>query len=179
MRTPLLKDVHLMVQDPLAKVDAFVAAGADLVTFHLEGAAQPLRVLQQLEHASNANDPARGIIKGVGINPSTPLEALEPLLDALDYVLVLAINPGWSGQHFLPGTVRRLERCRRLIEASGRPILLGVDGGVTRENAAYAASLGVDIVVSGSAIFDGTPAGPNARAMLDTIATGARTAVPA
>ena len=174
MRTPLLKDVHLMVQDPLAKVEAFVAAGADLITFHLEGAAQPLRVLQQLERATNANDPARGIVKGVGINPSTPIEALEPLLEALDYVLVLAINPGWSGQSFLPATVQRLERCRTLIEASGRPILLGVDGGVTRDNAAYAAGLGVDIVVSGSAIFDGTPAAPNARLMLDTIAAGSR-----
>jgi len=175
MRTPLLKDVHLMIQDPLAQVDAFVAAGADLITFHLEGAAQPLRVLQHLGRATNVNDPARGIVKGVGINPSTPIEALEPLLDALDYVLVLAISPGWSGQAFLPGTAQRLERCRRLIQASGRPILLGVDGGVTRENAAYAAGLGADIVVSGSAIFDGTPAAPNARLMLDTIAAGGRT----
>ncbi|MFI5262641.1 MAG: ribulose-phosphate 3-epimerase [Candidatus Limnocylindrales bacterium] len=176
MRTPLLKDVHLMVQDPLAKVDAFVAAGADLITFHLEGAAQPLRVLQALSGATNVNDPARGVVRGVGLNPSTPVEALEPLLEALDYILVLAINPGWSGQAFLPATAHRLERCRALIEASGRPILLGVDGGVTRDNAAYAAGLGVDIVVSGSAIFDGSPAAPNARLMRETIAAGGRSA---
>src|SRR5450759_5368243 len=81
LRTPLLKDVHLMVDDPLAKVEAFVQAGADMITFHLEGARQPHRVLQVLGAATNANDPGRGVIRGVGLNPSTPVEAVEPLLD--------------------------------------------------------------------------------------------------
>jgi len=174
MRTPLLKDVHLMVQDPLAKLDTFVAAGADLITFQVEGVAQPLRVLQALAGSTNANDPARGIVAGVAVSPSTPLENLEPLLEALDYILVLAINPGWSGQAFLPATAHRIARCRRLIEGSGSTILLGDDGGVNRENAARVAGLGVDIVVSGSAIFDGKAAAANARLMLERIATGAR-----
>ena len=83
IRTPILKDVHLMIDDPLEKVEAFVGAGADMITFHVEGARQPHRVLQVLRDATNVNDPARGIIRGVGINPSTPLEVLEPLLDGV------------------------------------------------------------------------------------------------
>ena len=178
IRSPILKDVHLMVDDPLAKVEAFVAAGADMITFHVEGAPQPHRVLQVLGKATNVNDPARGIIRGIGLNPSTPLEVIEPLLDETDYVLLLAINPGWGGQGFLPSTERRLARARELIRASGRPILLGVDGGVTRDNIAQVASLGADVIVTGSAVFDGSDAPGNLRFMLDAV-TGRRAPVPA
>jgi ribulose-phosphate 3-epimerase len=174
VRTPLLKDVHLMIDDPLSKVAAFVQAGADMVTFHLEGARQPHRVLQELAGAINVNDADRGVIRGVGLNPSTPVEAVEPLLGDLEYVLVVAINPGWGGQSFIASTERRLERVRRLIDASGRRILLGVDGGVTRANVAHVAGLGADLVVSGSAIFDGTNAAENAAFMLDAVRTGAQ-----
>jgi ribulose-phosphate 3-epimerase len=174
IRTKLLKDVHLMIDDPLAKVETFVQAGADMITFHLEGARQPHRVLQALAGATNINDPARGVIRGVGLNPSTPVEAVEPLLGDLEYVLVVAINPGWGGQSFLPSTEGRLERVRRLIEASGRRILIGVDGGVTQANVGHVAGLGADIVVSGSAIFDGADVAANAAFMLDAIRTGAQ-----
>ena len=170
IRTPILKDVHLMIDDPLEKVDAFVAAGADMITFHVESARQPHRVLQVLREAVNANDPARGIIRGIGINPSTPLEALEPLLDEVDYILVLAVNPGWGGQPFISTTARRLERVRRMVEDSGRQILVGVDGAVTRDNIAHVVALGADIIVSGSAIFDGKAAADNLRHMLDAVA---------
>lgn len=170
MKTTLLKDAHLMIDDPLSRVEQFVAAGADMITFQVEGARQPHRVLQVLGAAVNANDPTRGIIRGVAVNPSTPIEALEPLLDDADYVLVLAVNPGWGGQAFLPSTARRLERARDLIVRSGRDILLGVDGGVTRENIAWVAGLGADIVVSGSAIFDGKAAADNAGFMLEQTA---------
>jgi ribulose-phosphate 3-epimerase len=170
LRGPLIRDVHLMIDDPLAKVDAFVAAGADMITFHLEGARQPHRVLQAMRAAVNANDGARGIVRGVGLNPSTPVDAVEPLLDEVDYVLIVAINPGYGGQSFSPSTGARVEQARRLIEASGRPILLGVDGGVTRSNIGMVAALGTDIIVSGSAIFDGGDVGANARFMLDALA---------
>ena len=108
----------------------------------------------------------------MGLNPSTPIEALEPLLDEVDYVLVLAIDPGWGGQRFLEGTARRLERARELIARSGRPIVLGVDGGVTRENIAAVAALGADVVVSGSAIFDGRDAAANLRLMQEGLRGG-------
>ena len=170
LRTPLIKDAHLMVDDPLSKIDAFVAAGADMITFHVEGAPQPHRVLQALGAATNANDPERGIIRGVGINPSTPVEALEPLLDEVDYILVLAINPGWGGQPLVSTTARRLERVRAMVGASGRDILVGVDGAVTRGNIREVAGLGADIIVSGSAIFDGKAVADNLRYMLDAVA---------
>jgi ribulose-phosphate 3-epimerase len=170
IRGPLIRDVHLMIDDPLSKVDAFVAAGADMVTFHLEGATQPHRVLQALRGAVNANDPGRGLVRGVGLNPSTPVSAVEPLLDEIDYLLIVAINPGYSGQSFIPATERRLDQARRLIEARGRPILLGVDGGVTRANIGMVAGLGTDIIVSGSAIFDGGDVAANARHMLEAVA---------
>ncbi len=166
MRTPMLKDVHLMVDDPLAKVAAFVAAGADLVTFHIEGAAQPRRVLTSLAGAVNANDPERGVLRGVAITPSTPVSALEPLLGDLEYVLILAVDPGWGGQGFAPATPDRVAQARQLISASGRQILLGIDGGVTRDNAGEVLGLGADIVVTGSAVFDGRDAAANARSML-------------
>jgi ribulose-phosphate 3-epimerase len=172
VRTPLLKDVHLMIDDPLSKVDAFVAAGADMITFHLEGARQPHRVLQSLAAATTVRDPARRLIRGVGLNPSTPVEAVEPLLGDLEYVLVVAINPGWGGQSFLPSTEARIERVRRLIDASGRRILVGVDGGVTRSNIDRVAGLGADIIVSGSAIFDGKDVAANAAFMLDRVRAG-------
>ena len=174
IRTPLLKDVHLMIDDPLPKIAAFVDAGADMITFQVEGAAQPHRVLQVLATATNANDPARGIVRGIAINPSTPVGAIEPLLDEVDYVLVLAVNPGWGGQAFIPATEGRLEAARRLIEGSGRRILLGVDGGVTRANVARVAGLGADVVVSGSAIFDGSAAAENATFMLDQVRSAGR-----
>ncbi len=178
MRTGLLKDAHLMIDDPLGTLDQYVAAGADLITFHVEGARHPHRVLQALASAVNANDPDRGIIRGVAVNPSTPLEVLRPLLDEVEYVLVLAVNPGWGGQGFIASTEGRLAEARRMIEASGREILLGVDGGVTRANIDHVAGLGADIIVSGSAIFDGRAAAANAAYMLDRVrAIGGRPAV--
>jgi ribulose-phosphate 3-epimerase len=155
-------DAHLMVEEPLAQVDAFVAAGAGIVTFHVEATRHPHRVLQQLAGS--------GVTRGVALNPGTPLSAVEPLLDELELLLVLAVNPGWSGQTFIPATAGRLAAARELI--GGREIVLGVDGGVTQENAADVASLGPDLIVAGSAVFAGEDLVASARAMLEAI--GAR-----
>ena len=178
-RTRLLKDAHLMVEEPLDKVQAFVDAGADIIAFQVEGARQPHRVLQVLGAATNANDPARGIVRGVALNPSTPLETLEPLLGDLEYVLLLAINPGWGGQPFLPGMERRFGRLRDMLAAAGREdVLVGVDGAVTKTNLVQVLGLRPDVVVTGSAVFDGKAAADNARFMLDQ-ARAARPIVPA
>jgi ribulose-phosphate 3-epimerase len=154
-------DVHLMVEEPLAHVEDFVAAGAGILTFHVEATRHPHRVLQSLG--------GRGLTRGVALNPGTPLEAVAPLLDQLELLLVLGVNPGWSGQAFLPSTADRLAAARELI--GERPILLGVDGGVTRDNVAEIADLGPDVVVAGSAVFAGGQTAANARAML--VATAA------
>ncbi|OLC90960.1 MAG: hypothetical protein AUJ03_00090, partial [Deltaproteobacteria bacterium 13_1_40CM_3_71_4] len=166
VRTPLLKDVHLMIDEPLEKLGDYVAGGADVVTVHAESCTHIHRVLQRLGTMENANDPARGIVRGVALNPGTPIAVLEPLLDELDLVHLLAINPGWGGQKFLPATMGRIADVRRLLVRAGRHILLGVDGGITRENVGTLAGSGVDLVVTGSAVFDGKAPAENARAML-------------
>jgi ribulose-phosphate 3-epimerase len=170
IRTPLLKDVHLMIQEPVGKVREYVEAGADIVTIHPDASAHPHRVLQELGGMENANDPARGLIRGVALNPGTPLTVLEPLMDELEMVLLLAVNPGWSGQKFAKSTFGRIEQAKKLIEASGKEILLCVDGGIKKSNVAEIARTGVDLVVAGSAVFDGKAARENARQMLQAVA---------
>jgi ribulose-phosphate 3-epimerase len=170
VRTSLFKDVHLMIAEPLQKVRDYVTAGADIVTVHIEADRYIHRVLQELAAMTNANDAARGLLRGVALNPGTAVDAIEPLLDQVELVLLLAINPGWSGQKFGAETPRRLERVRRLVEGAGRDVLVGVDGGVTRDNVAAIARLRPDLIVTGSAVFDGKAPAQNARYMLDTIA---------
>jgi ribulose-phosphate 3-epimerase len=172
LRTPLLKDVHLMISDPLEKLADYVSAGADVITVHVESSTHVHRVLQQLGTMQNATDAARGIVRGIALNPGTPLEAIEPLLDDVDLVLLLAVNPGWGGQRFIPATIGRIARARRLIEAAGRRILLGVDGAITKENIRSVAGTGVDLVVTGSAVFDGKTPTENARYMLAALRGG-------
>jgi ribulose-phosphate 3-epimerase len=157
-----VKDVHLMVDEPLEKVADYVAAGAGIISFHVESTKHPHRVLQSLA--------GTGVARGVALNPGTPLGTVEPLLDELELLLVLAVNPGWSGQRFIPATEQKLHDARELI--GGREIALAVDGGITKENVEHVASLGVDVIVTGSAVFDGVAPADNARHMLD-VARGA------
>ena len=174
-RTSMLKDVHLMVHEPLEKIGMFVKAGADMITFQVESASNPHRVLQVIGDAANANDASRGVLRGIALSPGTPLEVLPPLLDQVDYVMLLAINPGWGGQPFAPATSNRLARVRAMVAAGGHRILVGVDGGVTRANIAAVGALGPDVVVTGSAVFDGSPdVEANARHMDAQLKAGAR-----
>jgi ribulose-phosphate 3-epimerase len=154
LKTKLRKDVHLMIEDPLEKVRAYVEAGASVLTFHVEATRHPHRVLQAL---------GPGVTRGIAINPGTPVTAVEPLLGDAELVLVLAVNPGWGGQRFAAGTEHRLAAVRELIDRSGRAVKLGVDGGVTRENIGSIAAMGVDVIVAGSAVFDGGDAAANLR----------------
>lgn len=153
-------DVHLMIDEPLPKVSAYADAGAQRITFHVEADRHPHRVLHELA--------GRGILRGVALCPGTPVQTVEPLLGDLESVLVLSVDPGWSGAAFSPGTPSRVQAVRELI--AGRPIEVGVDGAITRENLLEVAALGPDLIVSGSAVFaDGHPA-RNARFMLDALA---------
>jgi ribulose-phosphate 3-epimerase len=170
IKTSLLKDVHLMIEEPLEKVTEYVAAGADIVTIHVEACSHVHRVLQKLGTLTNVNDAERGIVRGVALDPGTPLEVLDPLLDELEYILLLAVNPGWGGQKYIPATTARIARVQRLIADSGKNIILGVDGGITKENIAQAAATGADLIVTGSAVFDGKTPEANARFMLDAVA---------
>jgi ribulose-phosphate 3-epimerase len=162
--SPFIVDVHLMIDDPLPKVADWVEAGAGIVTFQLEGARHPHRVLQSLADS--------GVVRGVAITPGTPLGSLEPLLGELELVLLLAVNPGWSGQPLTEHALDRLARVHELV--SGGDVLVGFDGGVNATNVERVVDAGAQIVVAGSAIFDGGDAGANARAVLDRLPTGER-----
>jgi ribulose-phosphate 3-epimerase len=138
-------DVHLMVQPVDALAAAFAAAGADFISFHPEASAHVDRTLQLIR--------AAGCRSGLAFNPATPLELLEYVLDKVDLVLIMSVNPGFGGQSFIDAALRKTERARRLIEASGRDIRLQVDGGIKLDNIRRVADAGADTFVAGSAIF--------------------------
>jgi ribulose-phosphate 3-epimerase len=168
-------DAHLMVCEPLRFLPDVVRAGAAIVTVHAESGRHPHRALQELTRLSAG---IRPVLRGYAINPGTPVQAVEPVLDLVDLVLVLAVNPGWPGQPPAANTARRIAAVRELTGAAGRPVLVGVDGGVSLANAAEVAGWGADIVVSGSAIFDGKDAPGNLAAMLAALGQPARHAEP-
>jgi ribulose-phosphate 3-epimerase len=142
-RVPI--DVHLMVQPVDALAQAFADAGADVITFHPEAGAHVDRTLQLIK--------AAGCRAGLVFNPASSLDALEWELDQLDLVLLMSVNPGFGGQSFIPGTLKKIERVRKMIDASGRDIRLEVDGGIKTDNIRAAFDAGADTFVAGSAIF--------------------------
>ena len=170
IRTPMLKDVHLMIGDPLDKLESYVAAGADMITVHVESCRHPHRALQALGKMTNANDPARGLVRGAALNPGTPIEAIEPLLDELEMVVLLAVNPGWGGQSFIPATQARIARVVEMIREAGTGAIVAVDGGIKKDNVAEVARMGADMIVTGSAVFDGKTPAENAELMLQAVA---------
>lgn len=165
LSTHLLKDVHLMVQEPLDKLESYAKAGADILTVHVESAVHIHRVLQRMATLENANRPGEGIVRGLALDPGTPLESAEPLLGEVEMIYLLGIDPGWSGQTFSPATLDRVARMKEMIASAGRQILVCVDGGVTKDNIVEIAASGADLAVSGSAVFDGKDAEGNARFM--------------
>jgi ribulose-phosphate 3-epimerase len=175
VKTALLKDVHLLINEPLNKLEEFVAAGADMITVHVESSRHIHRVLQALREMTNVNNPERGILRGVALNPGTPLEVISPLIDELDMIFLLAVNPGWRGQKFIPSTGPRLKQLKQMIRDSDKDILVGIDGGITRNNIADVARMEADIIVTGSAVFDGKTPLENARFMLNSVHDVART----
>jgi ribulose-phosphate 3-epimerase len=140
-----LLDVHLMVQPVDALVPSFAAAGAGLISFHPEASLHVDRTLSLIRSA--------GCKAGLAFNPATPLDVLECVIDKVDLILVMSVNPGFAGQSFIESALRKLERARRLIEACGRDIRLEVDGGIKVDNIQRAAAAGADTFVAGSAIF--------------------------
>ena len=176
IKTHLLKDIHLMIEDPLNKLESYVAAGADVITVHVESCRHIHRVLQKLGEMTNANDSDRGILRGIALNPGTPLEVITPLIDELEMVFLLAVNPGWRGQKFIPSTQDRLSRLRQMIGDAKKDVLVGVDGGVTRNNIANVARMDVDIIVTGSAVFDGKTPLENAKFMINAVRDAAKKA---
>ena len=167
-------DVHLMVKPVDDLIGAFADAGADIVSFHPEASEHPHRSLGLIRE--------RGAKAGLVFNPGTPINLLEPLIDAVDLVLVMSVNPGFGGQAFIPSSLGKVQAARNAIDASGRNIRLEIDGGIKVDNIADAAAAGADTFVAGSAIF-GVGVGAGSRvddyrsviqAMRDELAVAAR-----
>jgi ribulose-phosphate 3-epimerase len=138
-------DVHLMVSPVDALASAFAKAGADLVSFHPDATHHVDRTLQLIK--------AEGCQTGLVFNPAEPLDVLEWVIDKVDLILIMSVNPGFGGQSFIDSALRKVERARRLIESSGRDIRLEVDGGIKVDNIRRVADAGADTFVAGSAIF--------------------------
>ncbi len=138
-------DVHLMVEPVDALAQAFAKAGASIITFHPEATRHIDRSLQAIK--------AAGCQAGLVFNPATPLDCLRHVLDKVDMVLVMSVNPGFGGQSFIPSALDKLREARKLISESGRDIRLEIDGGVKADNIAEIAGAGADTFVAGSAIF--------------------------
>jgi ribulose-phosphate 3-epimerase len=138
-------DVHLMVANPEDHIEAFAAAGASGLTVHAEAGPNLHRVLQSIR--------AQGCTAGVAINPGTPVEAVRPVLALCDLVLVMTVNPGFSGQEFLPETLEKVRRTRAWLDEAGSSAHLQVDGGIGTETARLAQDAGADVFVAGNAIF--------------------------
>lgn len=139
-------DVHLMVEPVDALVPQFAKAGASIITFHPEASKHIDRTLQLIKE--------QGCQAGLVFNPATPLTYLDYVMDKVDVVLLMSVNPGFGGQKFIPATLEKLAAARAMIKQSGLPIRLEIDGGVTVDNIAEIAAAGADMFVAGSAIFN-------------------------
>jgi ribulose-phosphate 3-epimerase len=142
-------DVHLMISPVDPYLEAFAAGGADGLTVHPEAGPNIHRSLQQIRKL--------GKTPGVVINPGTPIDALDNLMDLVDLVLIMTVNPGFGGQSFIDSQLKKIEAARKRIDATGRAIALEVDGGITPETARRAIAAGATMLVAGTAVFQGGP----------------------
>ncbi len=138
-------DVHLMISNPEEMAVRYVKAGADSVTVHYEAAVHLNQILRDVR--------AAGAWAGVVLNPHTPVSVLEEVLPECDLVLIMSVNPGFGGQEFISGSFEKVRKLKALIQRSGRPVRVEMDGGIGPANAGEAVAAGVDILVAGSAIF--------------------------
>jgi ribulose-phosphate 3-epimerase len=138
-------DVHLMIEQPDRYIKAFHEAGADILTVHLEACTHLHRTIQQIKEL--------GMKAGVAVNPHTPVELLKPILQDIDLVCLMSVNPGFGGQKFIPHTLEKIKELRQLIATAGSNTLIEIDGGVTLDNAASIVKAGADVLVAGNTVF--------------------------
>ncbi len=138
-------DVHLMIEEPERYAEAFKKAGADRLTVHLEACRHLHRNIQQIQ--------SLGMKAGVALNPSTPVDMLTDIIQDVDMVLIMSVNPGFGGQTFIPHTFQKIRNLRRMIHERGLSTLIQIDGGVTEENAASILRAGADVLVAGNTVF--------------------------
>lgn len=140
-------DVHLMIEEPVRYIAEFAEAGADLITVHAEACKHLDRTVESIKE--------KGLLAGVALNPATPLSAIEYILPKVDMVLIMSVNPGFGGQKLIPYTVEKIRDLKRMIDKKGLKIDIEVDGGINLENVTEVMDAGANIIVAGSAVFNG------------------------
>lgn len=171
IQTRMLKDVHLMISDPLEKIEWFVKAGADCVTLHVEAGKGVGPGLKALGDMANPNNPGQGIVRGIALFPETPLQSIEPLLGDVEMVVPLAVDPRKPGSKFMDAMPGRMAELQKMLSGH-KDIIVCVDGGVAAENAAAVGLWGADAYVSGSALFKGGRPGETIARMLKDLRNG-------
>ena len=141
----LVFDVHLMIEDPIRLIDEFVEAGADIITVHAEACIHLHRTITAIKE--------KGVKVGVSLNPSTPLNVLEYVLDELDMVLLMSVNPGYGGQSFLPLTIEKIKSLKEMIDKRNLKVDIEVDGGLSADNVHLVLDAGANVIVAGTAVF--------------------------
>lgn len=158
--TERIFDVHLMIDDPGRYIDDFVAAGADLITVHAEACIHLDRTIEAIKE--------KGVLAGVAINPATPVCMIEPILEKVDMVLIMSVNPGFGGQKMIPYTIEKVRELKNLLNKKGLKVDIEVDGGVTLDNVEKFLAAGANVIVAGSAVFNGDVE-DNVRCFLDKL----------
>ncbi len=143
--TALPLDVHLMIENPDMYISEFADAGADIITVHVEACAHLHRTIQAIKE--------KGKKAGVSLNPATPLEILRYIINDIDLLLIMSVNPGFSGQRFIPSALQKIKDAREMIEKAGADIIIEVDGGIKLDNIGEVSAAGADMFVSGSGVF--------------------------
>lgn len=145
-RTTLVKDVHLMIEQPDLYIEAFAKAGADILTVHYEACPHLHRTVQLIK--------SFGVKAGVSLNPATPISVLEDILPDLDLVLIMSVNPGFGGQTFIPNALKKIAQLKEIMNARGLAFEIEVDGGIKADNVAEVVKAGAEVIVAGSALFN-------------------------
>ena len=143
--TKMFFDCHLMVEHPETYIEDFAKAGADMIVVHVEATKHLHRVIEQIHN--------KGIKAGVALNPGTSLTALDEILPYVDMVLVMSVNPGFGGQKFIPTSVTKIARLKKMVQEQNKPIHIQVDGGINGQNAGQVVAAGADVLVAGSFVF--------------------------
>jgi ribulose-phosphate 3-epimerase len=163
IKTSMLLDVHLMINNPIESLGQYVDAGAQLITVPFESTIHSHRLLQTIKEMNP------DILRGIALNPGTDVSVVEPLLDELDMVVLLAVNPGWNGQKFIQAVKPKFEKLNLLIKNTKKEIITVIDGGVSLENIEDISFMKPGIVISGSAVFKGNSVESNVKCMIDTL----------
>ncbi|SEV91533.1 ribulose-phosphate 3-epimerase [[Clostridium] fimetarium] len=148
--TDKIFDVHLMVNEPIRYIEEFVASGANIISVHVEACSDLVGTIEKIK--------ANGAKAGITLNPPTPVSAIAPYLDIVDMVLVMSVNPGFGGQKFIPESLDKVKEIRRLLNEKGLKTDIEIDGGINIDNLPSALEAGANIIVAGSAIFNGDAA---------------------